>query len=244
MEDLGREVFRTDAIIEKKASFITSRPLEWIEAIRKYVDTEHLNTRCEISRKKEKLKKIELEKISIIKTRICYNGNKEALVSVNCGNGLLRVTTLSIAEWIKNEFPKIKSFLKPCISSEISKEADVMAESVSSSESENTHQPSISIEDEESEESKVEHEKKDEKPKTKKGIEKCLSTEIHEIKSNLAEIRKSVDDIESKELWLKVEQIRNAANNIETSLSDLSKRFSDSLENTENRFVQQDNLIK
>ncbi len=110
MEALGSEIFRADAIAEKKASFITKRPLEWIEALRGYVDTEHLNTRCELSTKKEKSK----EKISIIKTRICFDGNKDVVVSVNCGTGVFRVHTLAISEWIKSEFPKIKSFLKPC----------------------------------------------------------------------------------------------------------------------------------
>ena len=58
------------------------------------------------------------------------------------------------------------------------------------------------------------------------------------------EIRKSVKDIEGAELWSNVEEIRNATKTIESSLSDLSTRFNECLEQTNDRFNHQENKIK
>ncbi len=231
MEALGKEIFRPDAISEKKASFITSRPFSWLEAVRTYTESGNLKTRCEYSTKKEKSQ----DKISIIKIRVCFDGNKEAMISINCGTGLFSVKNTAVEEWIKKEFPKLQSSLKS---------TEVL---LSDEASPNIPEKDITQDTSGDETVPADAGKNDSSAKTIKSSGKNAknsSPEIVKIWTSWNDIWKSVSDVQASELWNNTEQIRTAVTSIESSLSTLSTRLSESIELSNDRFTKQENRIK
>ena len=101
-KQLKDELFDFSIYKQKQCGFLTSRPLFWIQAIDKYVESND-NTVGKFRYKTMK----NSNKYHVVMINICYQITKKIIILINLITGVVLVKGEHYANWIQDEFSKI-----------------------------------------------------------------------------------------------------------------------------------------
>ena len=86
---------------DKDIGFVTDRPLEWFQAMKKYSIERTIQSRCVTKERKN-------GRMSIVKIHWAFQKTKEVHASLNFVTGIFSVKGRLKSDWVKTEFPIIQ----------------------------------------------------------------------------------------------------------------------------------------